>query len=103
MRKAVKLWETSKYWTDRAAGAIRHAKYKELPAVRARRIKGLEADQRKQAKEQGRGRAVARSGGSQDGLTLGAGPPDRQLRFRSRFTATRPTPTAGPPGDVFGP
>jgi protein-L-isoaspartate O-methyltransferase len=47
MRKAVKMWETAKYWTDRAAGALRHAKYKELPAVRARRIKGIEADERK--------------------------------------------------------
>ena len=44
--KAVKLWQTSKYWTARAAGALRHAKYKELPAVRARRIKTLEAEQR---------------------------------------------------------
>ena len=48
MRHAVKMWETSKYWTDRAAGALAHAKYKELPAVRARRIKGIEADKRKQ-------------------------------------------------------
>ena len=48
MRKAVKMWETSQYWKDRAAGAIRHAKYKELPSVRARRIKGLEADLRSQ-------------------------------------------------------
>src|SRR5437899_2419305 len=47
MRRAVRLWETSRYWTDRAAGAIRHAKYKELPAVRARRIKTIEADKRK--------------------------------------------------------
>jgi hypothetical protein len=47
MRKAVRMWETSKYWTQRAAGAIQHAKYKELPAVRARRIKGLESDKRK--------------------------------------------------------
>jgi SAM-dependent methyltransferase len=46
MRRAVKMWETSKYWEQRAAGAIQHAKYKELPAVRARRIKGLEADLR---------------------------------------------------------
>lgn len=44
MRKAVKMWEISTYWTQRAASAIRHAKYKELPAVRARRIKGLESD-----------------------------------------------------------
>lgn len=51
MTKAVRLWETAKYWEDRAAGAIRHAKYKELPAVRARRIKGLEADLRKYVKD----------------------------------------------------
>jgi protein-L-isoaspartate O-methyltransferase len=47
MRRAVHLWETSKYWADRAKGALRHAKYKELPGVRHRRIKGLEADKRK--------------------------------------------------------
>ena len=46
MRRAVRLWETSAYWQQRAAGAIRHARYKELPAVRARRIKKLEADRR---------------------------------------------------------
>jgi phospholipid N-methyltransferase len=50
MRKAVDLWDTSQYWKRRAAGAVRHAKYKELPAVRHRRIKGLEADKRKQEK-----------------------------------------------------
>jgi len=48
MRRAVKMWETAKYWERRAAGAIRHAKYKELPGVRHRRIKGLESDKRKQ-------------------------------------------------------
>jgi hypothetical protein len=47
MRRAVRLWETSKYWKARAAGALRHAKYKERPDVRARRIKTLEAEQRK--------------------------------------------------------
>jgi protein-L-isoaspartate O-methyltransferase len=47
MRKAVKMWETAKYWTSRAAGAIGHAKYKELPEVRARRIKTIEADRRR--------------------------------------------------------
>lgn len=46
MRKAVRLWETSQYWTDRAAGALRHAKYKERADVRARRIKKLEAERR---------------------------------------------------------
>lgn len=47
MRRAVKMWETAKYWEDRAAGALAHAKYKELPAVRARRIKTIEADRRR--------------------------------------------------------
>lgn len=50
MKEAVKLWETSEYWVRRAKGAIRHAKYKELPDVRARRIKKLEAEQRKYAR-----------------------------------------------------
>lgn len=56
MRKAIKMWETSSYWTARAAGALHHAKYKELPAVRARRIKGLEADKRKCEREQQKAR-----------------------------------------------
>ncbi len=47
MRRAVKMWDTAKYWTDRADAALRHAKYKERPDVRARRIKGLEADIRR--------------------------------------------------------
>lgn len=47
MDRAVKAWKTSKYWTDRAASALAHAKYKELPGVRARRIKGIEADLRR--------------------------------------------------------
>lgn len=46
MRKAVKMWETARYWQSRAAGAISAAKYKERPDVRARRIKALEADLR---------------------------------------------------------
>ena len=46
MRRAIKMWDQSKYWTDRAAGALAHAKYKEIPAVRARRIKTLVAEQR---------------------------------------------------------
>jgi len=48
MRQAVRMWDTSEYWKRRAAGAKRHAKYKERPDVRARRIKTLEADKRKQ-------------------------------------------------------
>lgn len=50
MRRAIKMWETAEYWKERAAGALAHAKYKELPTVRARRIKGLESDRRKQEK-----------------------------------------------------
>lgn len=51
MKKAVQLWHTSKYWTRRAAGAVAAAKYKELPAVRARRVKTIEADQRKAGRD----------------------------------------------------
>ena len=47
MRKAVKMWEQSSYWTDRAAGALHAAKYKERPDVRARRIKGIQSELRK--------------------------------------------------------
>lgn len=53
MERAVKMWQTSQYWERRAAGAIHHAKYKERPDVRARRIKGLESDQRRNAKYTG--------------------------------------------------
>lgn len=46
MERAVKLWDTANYWEMRAKGAVATAKYKELPAVRFRRIKGLEAEVR---------------------------------------------------------
>lgn len=46
-QRAVNMFETAQYWEDRAKGAIRHAKYKEKPEVRARRIKGIEADIRR--------------------------------------------------------
>jgi len=52
MRKAVKMWETSEYWSYRAKGAIRAAKYKERPDVRARRIKKIEAAKRKSERSQ---------------------------------------------------
>ena len=69
MHKAVKSWETASYWTERAAGAINNAEYKELPAVRYRRIKGLESDARKKQ------RAIDEanenlSGWTAEGLTL---------------------------------
>ena len=47
MRRAVQMWDTARYWEQRAAGAIQHAKYKERPDVRARRIKKLESEERK--------------------------------------------------------
>ena len=48
MRKAVQAFDTADYWRRRAVAAIQHAKYKERPDVRARRIKTIEADKRKQ-------------------------------------------------------
>lgn len=51
MRKAVRAWETSQYWEQRAAGAIRAAKHKERPDVRARRIRTIEAEARKHQRE----------------------------------------------------
>jgi len=50
LRKAVRLFDTSEYWKRRAARVLRHAEYKERPEVRARRIKGIEADMRKAEK-----------------------------------------------------
>lgn len=49
MSRAVHNWKTAQYWEGRAAAAIAHAKYKERPDVRARRIKKIEAERRKLA------------------------------------------------------
>jgi phospholipid N-methyltransferase len=71
MRKALKLWDTSTYWTRRAAGALAHAKYKERPDVRARRIKTIEADMRRAQRAGARAEAFARHWEYlQDGTTL---------------------------------
>lgn len=59
MRKVIKAFETSEYWARRAAGAIRHAQYKERPDVRARRIKTIEADRRKAERSQDEARKGA--------------------------------------------
>lgn len=48
MRRAVKMWETASYWKSRAAGALAHAKHMESAPVRARRIKTIEAEKRRQ-------------------------------------------------------
>jgi protein-L-isoaspartate O-methyltransferase len=50
MRRAIKMWDTAEYWKRRAAGALQHAKYKERPDVRHRRIKGLETGRRREEK-----------------------------------------------------
>jgi predicted RNA methylase len=51
MRKALKLWDTSRYWSARAAAAINHARYVERPDVRHRRIRKIEAEQRRWLRE----------------------------------------------------
>lgn len=58
MRKAVKMWEQSQYWQDRARGAIRAAKYKERPDVRARRIKKIEAEKRSRERDKAQAEAT---------------------------------------------
>lgn len=51
IRRAVDEMKATEYWRDRARGVLRHADYKLQPDVVARRIKGLEAEERKHAKE----------------------------------------------------
>lgn len=46
-RHAVDMWKTAEYWEYRAKGVLRNANYKDRPDVRARRIKTLEAENRK--------------------------------------------------------
>jgi phospholipid N-methyltransferase len=62
-------WETSEYWTRRAKGALRNAKYKERADVRHRRIKGLETDRRKYQKEIDTAQTMSKLWGKED-LTL---------------------------------
>lgn len=50
MRKSISLFETSEYWVRRAQGVISSANYGDKPAVRARRIKKLEAERRAQVR-----------------------------------------------------
>ena len=69
MRRAVRLWETADYWKSRAAGALSHAKYKERPDVRHRRIKGLESDRRKYIKNKQEAEALLK-GWSRQGLNM---------------------------------
>lgn len=69
MRKAVDMWKASEYWKDRARGALRLAKYKERPDVRARRLKGLEADKRKQERSQAEATKFLKAYEDPDALT----------------------------------
>lgn len=46
MKRAVMLFERAEYWEERAHASLCHAKYKERPDVRYRRIKKIEADLR---------------------------------------------------------
>lgn len=68
MRRAVKMWDTSTYWTQRAAGALHHAQYKERPDVRARRIKKINADKRRNERSEKEGAAWGALIASIDGL-----------------------------------
>lgn len=69
MRKSIKMWDTSKYWTQRAEAAVRDAKYKERPDVRARRIKKLEAEQRKKERSKTESERLLKTWGK-SGLTI---------------------------------
>ncbi len=80
MRRAVRMWETAEYWRSRAAGAIRHAKYKELPAVRARRIKTIEADRRKEQRTIDQARDFVRLWGKMDDPAKDGSPCTPELR-----------------------
>jgi protein-L-isoaspartate O-methyltransferase len=93
MRRAVSMWETSTYWKDRAAGALAHAKYKELPDVRARRIKTIEADKRKQERNIAEASAML-EGWQLEGLTT-----EQALQLASRWHSSRCYPLADFPRD----
>lgn len=51
MSKAVSFYDQSNYWATRSEDVLRHAARKSKPGVRIRRIKGLEADLRRQEKQ----------------------------------------------------
>ena len=48
--RAVNQWDKAEYWQQRTAGVISNAKHRSRPDVRRRRIKKLEAEQRKHLK-----------------------------------------------------
>lgn len=85
MRRAVKMWETSKYWIDRAQGALAHAQHAERADVRARRIKKIEAEARKIERERADA-ATWLQAWNKTGLTLEQA---RHLANYCRLTVTR--------------
>lgn len=92
MRKAIKAWETAQYWRSRAAGAINHAKYKERPDVRARRIKGIEADKRKRERQKAEAGEIIRKFALVDDLATWKPRDDGTIptrQERARFIAGR--------------
>lgn len=88
MHKAVKMWETATYWQDRAAGALRAAKYKERPDVRYRRIKGIESDRRKAVRNIEESEFFAKLWNA-EGLTM-----ERALAIANRSHVSRCFPLA---------
>lgn len=45
-------WDTAEYWKERVSAVLAHAEFKERADVRARRIKGIETDRRREEKRQ---------------------------------------------------
>lgn len=85
MARAVNLWDTADYWQSRAAGALAAARYKERPEVRARRIKGLESDQRKHTKER---EEATRMIAAWEKIRAMGNDPDAQLATARRFAGS---------------
>ncbi len=96
MRRAVQLWRTSEYWQQRAQAAIRHAKYKERPDVRARRIKGLEAEQRKVQRERSQAERFLQLWDGLESLKRKDGA-ETSIEERARFVANICPLTVAPP------
>lgn len=69
LRKAVSMWDTAKYWEQRADGSISHAQHKLSAPVRARRIKTLEAERRSRQRQVEKSTLMSESWG-QEPLTL---------------------------------
>jgi len=94
MRKSIKMWDTSNYWTDRAEAAIHTAKYKERPDVRARRIRKIEADQRKMQRNQSEAERFIKAW-SKPGLTM-----EEAANIASYDHSRFASPTEGRPGGI---